>query len=446
MDTLHLKAPGSWLNDPNGFIYYKGRYHLFYQHFPFATRWGTMHWGHAVSDDLVHWEHLGVALFPTKYFDADGIFSGGAFEKDGKMLLYYTGVRYYTYEPECRHVSLNDVYECTQAMIESEDGETFDNYDGKKVIIPCIYDNDIANFNHTRDPKVWEEDGKYYMVIGSTYKKETGRLLVAQSDDAYKWEIKSVTTDKKFGRILECPDMFELDGERFLLASPMFIVPESEGYPAQSMIGKLDFDPETCEVSNLGEFSFIDHGRDAYATQSCVDEEGRRVMVIWIRMPEAIKYPSDKKAWNGMMTIPRVIENREDGIHFSMHPNVKKYFDKELTLEEIKDFDPRQEKPWMAKTTIKNGDEINLGGFKIWMEDNTIHTDRSEVLVHGTDRLRTTFEIPSYADEYELEIVVEPSVVELYVDDGKHVLTNVFYGLKNELFGNIGHIYVSSEE
>lgn len=60
----HLKAPGNWMNDPNGFIYYKGKYHLFYQYFPYGTVWGTMHWGHAISDDLVNWEHQGIALFP----------------------------------------------------------------------------------------------------------------------------------------------------------------------------------------------------------------------------------------------------------------------------------------------------------------------------------------------------------------------------------------------
>ena len=73
-DFLHLKAPENWINDPNGFIYFKGRYHLFYQHFPYAPMWGTMYWGHAVSDDLVHWSHEKIALFPTKDYDRNGVF------------------------------------------------------------------------------------------------------------------------------------------------------------------------------------------------------------------------------------------------------------------------------------------------------------------------------------------------------------------------------------
>ena len=94
-NILHLKAPGDWINDPNGFIYYKGKYHLFYQYFPCAPVWGTMHWGHAVSDDLVHWKHLGIALFPTKSYDRNGVFSGSALEIDGRMNLYtrLSGIR-----------------------------------------------------------------------------------------------------------------------------------------------------------------------------------------------------------------------------------------------------------------------------------------------------------------------------------------------------------------
>ena len=90
MQKIHLKAPKNWINDPNGFIYYKGKYHLFYQHFPYEPRWGTMHWGHAVSDDLVNWEHEGIALFPSKLNDKNGCFSGSAVERDGKTFKRFT--------------------------------------------------------------------------------------------------------------------------------------------------------------------------------------------------------------------------------------------------------------------------------------------------------------------------------------------------------------------
>ena len=123
---LHITPDKNWMNDPNGFIWYKGKYHLFYQHFPYAPKWGTMHWGHAVSDDLIHWEHLGIALFPTKSYDANGIFSGNSIEIDGKMVLYYTGVKYLAQDPENCHIALHDLYECSQVRIESEDGYHFD--------------------------------------------------------------------------------------------------------------------------------------------------------------------------------------------------------------------------------------------------------------------------------------------------------------------------------
>ena len=144
-DVLHLKSPVNWINDPNGFIYYKGKYHLFYQHFPYAPIWGTMHWGHAVSEDLVHWEHKKIALFPTKSYDRNGVFSGSAIEKDEKLYFYYSAVRYLEQDEENIHLSKNDQIETSQAMLISEDGEKFDNWNGKKQIIPVIRDEEIAD-------------------------------------------------------------------------------------------------------------------------------------------------------------------------------------------------------------------------------------------------------------------------------------------------------------
>ena len=134
-NELHLKAPGNWINDPNGFIYYKGKYHLFYQHFPYAPVWGTMHWGHAVSDDLIHWEHQAVALFPTKEYDQNGVFSGSALEVDGKLYLYYSAVKYLEKDRENIHMAINDQFETSQAMIISEDGYHFDNW---KFVFVCF--------------------------------------------------------------------------------------------------------------------------------------------------------------------------------------------------------------------------------------------------------------------------------------------------------------------
>ena len=155
---LHLKAPDNWVNDPNGFIYYKGQYHMFYQYFPYGPRWGTMHWGHAVSDDLVNWEHKGIALFPTKREDQNGCFSGSAVEKDGKMYIVYTGIRYEGSNPEDIHVHQEHRFEATQMMMVSQDGQSFDNWADKSVIIPPVTDNRIGHRMHTRDPT--ENHGK----------------------------------------------------------------------------------------------------------------------------------------------------------------------------------------------------------------------------------------------------------------------------------------------
>ena len=127
MQKIHVKPNNNWMNDPNGFIYYQGAYHLFYQCFPYNARWGRMHWNHVISKDLVHWENLGIALFPSKTDDRSGCFSGSAVEEDGKLYLYYTGVNYTVENPEDLNLCLDEQFVSAQMMITSEDGMQFDN-------------------------------------------------------------------------------------------------------------------------------------------------------------------------------------------------------------------------------------------------------------------------------------------------------------------------------
>ena len=179
-DLVHVKAPGNWINDPNGFIYYKGKYHLFFQHFPYAPEWGTMHWGHTVSEDLVHWEYQGIALFPTKEYDQNGVFSGTALEEDGKLKIYYSAVKYLKPDPEDIHRVLDDAIQTSQAMIVSEDGFHFNNWDKKKVL-PTVHDEEVGE-PKMRDPKVWKDGDSYYMMMGSSY-HDAGRVLFYTSKD-----------------------------------------------------------------------------------------------------------------------------------------------------------------------------------------------------------------------------------------------------------------------
>ena len=134
MQKIYVKPKDYWMNDPNGFIYYKGMYHLFYQCFPYAPRWGRMHWGHVVSKDLVNWEEQGIALFPSKTDDRSGCFSGSAIEEDGKMQLYYTGVNYLTEYPEDINLCVDEHFVSAQLKITSEDGLHFDNIKDKKTV------------------------------------------------------------------------------------------------------------------------------------------------------------------------------------------------------------------------------------------------------------------------------------------------------------------------
>ena len=197
---LHFTPTKNWMNDPNGFIYYKGEYHLFYQHFPYATSWGTMHWGHKTSKDLVHWQDLGIAMYPSKGFDRNGCFSGSAIEVDDKMYLYYTAIVYDTLNEENIHVSGNGLI-ASQAMMISEDGYTF-NPDTKRVVVPTFKEGQIGDLANTRDPKVWKENDQYYMVMGSQYfnqelNKKMGEILVYTSKDALNWQYQNRIVEPK---------------------------------------------------------------------------------------------------------------------------------------------------------------------------------------------------------------------------------------------------------
>ena len=450
--TLHLKAPGNWINDPNGFIYYKGRYHLFYQYFPYAPVWAMMHWGHAVSEDLIHWEHLGVALFPSIYEDQNGCFSGSAVEVDGKLNLYYTGIRYLKADPKNTHACLDNQLRASQLMISSEDGMHFDNFSGKRIAVPVIEDKEKGDQTDTRDPKVWSEGGKYYMILGSTFCGEVGLALLYQSADARNWAYFGQIRSKRFGRSLECPDLFWAGAGYVLIGSPMYIQEEGEGYQHHAVCMPVDFEPDkgmfafSDENTGFGEeayeYKYVDYGFDLYAPQTNVDREGRRVMIAWMRMPKAVEEPG-KTPWIGMMSLPRVVEVREGHVYFRVHPEVEKYFAQELPI--VHSLSPALPGcPCRVKATLQEGESLNIGGYRIWAEYGSVKTDRSMVFA-GIEGHRMVSATPSVG-RYCLDIFVDPNLIEVFVNEGEYVISNIVYGLGDWIKGRVDGIWIEDVE
>ena len=429
MQKIHFKAPNCWINDPNGFIWYKGRYHLFYQCFPYSAHWGRMHWGHAVSKDLVNWEEKGIALFPSKTDDRSGCFSGSAIEYKDKMYIYYTGVNYTEEDPENINCCINDKFTAAQLMITSEDGMKFDNITDKKTVIPPIEYKKIGDKNHTRDPKVWRGKDAWYMVLGSTVDKN-GRLLFYKSSDLKTWQYLNYCEKDGFGWMWECPDFFEIDGKGVTIFSPMGFFNDGNGYDSVAVCMLSSFDENTGKMELSEDYQLFDYGIDLYAPQSTTDKDGNRVVIAWARMPEAVI--TEKGEWCGMMCIPRIVDVKNNHVYIRPHTNVKNSFITKLSAP--------KKSGYMLKTTLKNGESINVGGYVIKRENDKITTDRSKVFnIKGNYRLIA--ETPVINDGYELEIYVDEHLVEVFINNGEYVISNVVYGLTEEITGKNYDLY-----
>ena len=422
-NKIHLKAPGNWINDPNGFIYYKGNYHLFYQYFPYAPRWGTMHWGHAVSKDMVSWEHQGVALFPTRYEDQNGCFSGSAIEHDGSLYLFYTGVHYNKANPDDIHKCLDDAFDASQMMITSGDGFHFDNFHGKKVIIPPITDENIGDITHTRDPKVWRGKDAWYMIVGSKTPDDKGKLLFYKSENLSGWElVNTASKEGGFGWMWECPDYFETEGGKVLVISPIGLLKEEELEGNQTICMPVAFEEATCTMEIPESYQYLDYGLDLYAPQSTQDEEGRRVLIAWLRMPEAV----DGK-WNGMFCIPRVVEVKNGHIYFRVHPNIEKRYTRRIRHAEQAD-----SAGYRVSFEIEDGETVSIGGYKISRKGNQICTDRNGVFPKHTN-FRMQCATPEVKEGFHLDVYVDANLIEVFVNNGEYVISNAVYGLSNEI-------------
>ena len=311
-NKYHIMAPIGWINDPNGLCEFNGEYHCFYQYSPLTPMGGQKFWGHYASKDLVNWEEKDVAIFPDIYEDKDGVYSGSAFVKDGTVYFFYTGNSKeagdhdYIYTGRGHNVIL----------VTSKDCVNF----SEKTIVLRNEDYPSNMSCHVRDPKVWEEDGIYYMVLGARTRDDKGCILLYKSKDLYNWELHSIPAgeEEKMGYMWECPDIFKLNNKEVFMFSPQGV--EAEGYKYNNVyqtgytIGHFT---DNKKVLEHGKFDEIDRGFDFYAPQSFEDSKGRRLFIGWMGVPDAVEHknPTIDNFWQHQLSIPRELVLKDEKIY-----------------------------------------------------------------------------------------------------------------------------------
>jgi fructan beta-fructosidase len=430
---FHFSPQKGWMNDPNGMVFYNGTYHVFYQHYPDSTVWGPMHWGHASSKDLIHWQHLPIALYP----DSLGmIFSGSAvFDQNNSSGLGTNEnpplVAMFTYhDMKGEQTGKNDFQ--TQGIAFSADGGlTWTKYQNN----PVIKNPGIRDF---RDPKLlWWEQGAQWIVT----------LAVKDHVEFYgSKDLKTWSRLSEFGReqgnhggVWECPDLFPVKDDQGNLQW-VLLVSINPGAPkggsgTQYFVGRFEsgsFQPYDTVTR------WIDHGADNYAgvTWSGIpDTDGRRIFIGWMsNWNYANVVPTEP--WRSALTLPRsvsLIKQSNDWLlKFTPVAEMEKIIENRMQFKAQGDLPAQQvlmefeNKHNEFDLTIENG--LNEK-FNIRLSNGIFETDRS---LSGKTDFHKGFGAKHETDLNGLEvnkvsIYMDHSSIEIFLNDGERVFTELVF-------------------
>jgi fructan beta-fructosidase len=441
---IHFSPKEKWINDPNGMVYYKGTYHLFFQFYPDSTVWGPMHWGHATSKDLIHWQQLPIALYP----DSLGyIYSGSAvvdknntsgFGKNGQIPL----VAIFTSHDPLREESHRNDYENQSLAYSLDDGNTWTKYKRN----PVLRNLGITDF---RDPKVmWYEPAKKWIMTLATKNK----VSFYSSTDLKTWQKESDFGENAgaHGGVWECPDLFALDdhGNKVWV----LIVNINPGAPnlgsgTQYFVGSFDGKKFT---SMHADTKWLDYGPDDYAGVTWSNSGNRKIFLGWMsNWIYANLVPTIK--WRNAMTLPRElrIKHVDDDVFVVSWPikELDKIGENRKILSDVmvtKILDITQETGKLKLPCRLNLSLKTIKDFSIILSNNI-----GEELVIGFDKKQNQFYIdrtrsgktnfqkdfagkataPRFVNSQKLtlSLIFDESSVELFGDDGLTTMTSIFF-------------------
>ncbi len=441
--SLHFKASFGWINDPNGLVFSGGLWHLFYQYYPMDTVWGPMHWGHAVSDNLLQWKHMPIALAP----DANGnIFSGSCIideKNDSGLFSERSALNLIAFYTSALPQSGGQADYQTQSLACSKNGgSNWEKWDAN----PIIANPDLECF---RDPKVfWFESGSFWVML-LTHGQSVGFY---RSVDLLKWDLISEFGEQHGHHSdgpWECPDMFQLTTptgkSRWVLVVGIGDGCLAPGSGTQYFIGSFD-GTRFVNESDPGEVRWFDLGRDHYATQTWfAAPQGRRVAIAWM---SNWRYARNTRTryFRGVMTLPRELHLDVDksGEHY-----VRQGFVKELEGAFSRSghkicVGDRHKAPatfrLKGKITFHIGDSLWIRIFDDEYDQFLIHRNEYGYKVTLERRVQTndrtlaqefphcyTVQLPSSVDELDIDMIVDVGTVELLLDGGRYNISQLFF-------------------
>ena len=442
--AFHFSPQSMWMNDPNGLIFYNGKYHLFYQYYPKDIVWGPMHWGHAESTDLIHWKHLPIALYP----DSLGyIFSGSAvIDKNntsgfGKNAM----VAIFTYHNEEMFKQGRDNIQSQGIAYSLDEGKTWTKYRGN----PVLNNTGEKDF---RDPKVfWNEKiEKWNMVLAAG-----DRIKIFSSSDLKTWQFESNYQPKvsEVYGVWECPDLFKMkvDGdEKWIMILSHNQNAANGGSGTKYVVG--DFDGKNFVA--LQEPKWLDYGTDNYAGVSFSNVPGNKIIILsWMsNWDYATKTPTE--VWRSAMTLPRELELVHDVNSYYLSQKVVEQFSS-IMVESFKS--KNLETPFIKKNldlsqTCISFQSENIQNlvitffndknekFTIELADNQIITNRNKSgKIDFSDKFASKAQVMSLENVKinSFQLILDKSSIEILVNDGRFSMTNLFFPIEKYTSLNI---------
>lgn len=435
--VFHFSNPVGWMNDPNGFSEYKGEHHLFFQYYPYATQWNSMHWGHARSRDFIRWEYLPAALAPDCAYDNFGVFSGSAIEDGDRQVLIYTGVEEKILENGEKRIRQNQ-------CIAIGDGIDYQKLEQNPVVSADMLPEGSSREDF-RDPKMWKEDGRYYMVAGSRSGDGSGQIALFYADTLGEWRFAGILdrSENKCGKMWECPDFYPLADKQILMISPQEM--EAEGLEFHSgnntafLIGSYEKREFRFKRENI---QSVDYGLDFYAPQTMLTADGRRVMIGWMQSWDNPIYP-DGQPWSGMMTIPRELSLRNGRVCQrpvreldAYRKNKVSYQDvcmeKKISLDGIEgrcmDLELRLKGGSCGKDRIRLASDGRLYSEIVYdREEQVLTFDRTHSGLKKDTISTRSMKAESINGVLDLRILLDRYSVEIFVNGGERVMTSLIY-------------------